>query len=154
MAQRDRSMYISAAGPGEKPIRARNRAILISLIGFCAYIPVAYWGLQQRSDDGPPPSAGIRVRIQRPYTHRSPAAVAVSERVGMFENAENWRKVEVWEGDKRLVPATVNDAASFGPGQYVYERDRGLTAGIIWSSSDNTDPVTNGRSYWLVNPRE
>ena len=148
-------MYISAFGSEQKAIQSRRRVILISLIGFCAYIPVAYWGLSRGSTDkGPPPSAGIRVRIQPPYTHMTPIAVTVRDRVGMFENAENWHNVEVWEGNKRLAPATLNEVVTLGRGTYLYERGPGNVAWITWSSSDSTDPITNGRSYWLVNPQK
>jgi hypothetical protein len=104
-------------------------------------------------DEGPPPSAGIRVRISRPYIHLTPTAVTVRDRFGMFENAENWRNVAVWEGKKRLEPTTSNTVL-LGEGRFLYERGQGAGAWITWSASDNTDPVTNGRSYWLVNPQK
>jgi hypothetical protein len=80
--------------------------------------------------------------------------VTVRGRFGTFENAENWHNVEVWEGNKRLSPATSNAVDSLGQGHFLYERGPGASGWITWSASDNTDPVTNGRSYWVVNPQK
>ena len=84
-------MKTSDSGSKEA-IRVRNRAILISIISLCAYIAVASWGFRG-SDEGPPSSAGIRVRIARPYIRVTPTAVKVRDRIGSFENTENWRNV-------------------------------------------------------------
>jgi hypothetical protein len=127
-------------------------AIAMALFGFLAYVPIACWSSYERGADGPPSSAGIRLRIPMPYVPLTPVAVTARGHVGLFEDSENWRNVEVWEGNRRLVPAILNEVVSLGRGRYRYERGKGPGAWITFSSTDNTDPMTNGRTYWVVNP--
>ena len=38
---------------------------------------------------------------------------------------------------------------NYRSGRYLIERQHRIT----WSSSDNSNPMTNGRTYWIVSPQ-
>lgn len=60
--------------------------------------------------------------------------------------------IELYEDGKRLGPAhsTLDDISKFGNGRFSH-RKKGPLA-IYFSSSDNSDPNTNKREYWIVRP--
>jgi len=125
----------------------KSKTVWILLLAlFVLYVPVVFLldAIYDPNDGGPPPSAGIRFRIPNEigWDHEKGFAVRIGDLAGFFENAENWPNIEVWEGDRRL------------PRQnFRYERGTGRGAWIYWSPSDGTDPLTNGRAYWVVNPK-
>jgi len=121
---------------------------VVVLLAF--YFPLSYWARVAYVPDSnsPPPSAGIRVRIVQPYEHVTPISVAI-QRAGVFETLDVTR-VELWEDNHKVGPAnsTVSEIGLLGSGRFLLEK----TGRITWSSSDNTDPTTNRRTYWIVNP--
>jgi hypothetical protein len=58
--------------------------------------------------------------------------------------------IELYENGSRLGPAHSNhsDVASLDQGRSSHWRQNGPT--MYLSSSDNTDPATNGGAYWVV----
>jgi hypothetical protein len=56
--------------------------------------------------------------------------------------------VMLYEDDKPLGPAHSDDAdiERIGHGRYSYRTG----VGLIFSTSDNSDPATNGRHYWMT----
>jgi hypothetical protein len=58
--------------------------------------------------------------------------------------------VLLYKGDRRLGPAhsSHGDIARLGGGRYSHW----LGQGFVFSTSDNSDPNTNGRVYWAVVP--
>ncbi len=58
--------------------------------------------------------------------------------------------VIVYEGDKPLGPAhsTFADISKLGRGHYTYW----IGQGLFFSTSDGSDPNSNGRRYWAVIP--
>jgi hypothetical protein len=118
---------------------------------FALYVPTVYL-LDARydpNDGGPPGWAGTRVRIDPPYQSMSSIAVTKEDQGGIFETLD-LTKIELWEGNQKLGPdnSTINEIVSLGEGRFLFEAPHR----IIWSSSDNSDPMTNGRAYWVVNP--
>jgi hypothetical protein len=119
---------------------------------FAVYVPAAYLlnALYHPNDGGPPPSAGTRVRLYPPFAQWPDIsfAAAVRDRTGALEILHD-TKFEVWENDHLLGPGncSLSDVVSLGRGRYLVERGR-----VAFSSSDNTNPTTNGRTYWVVNP--
>lgn len=124
------------------------------LITFALYLPSAWWLEHSYKPDptGPPPSAGIRVRILRSYyAPMTPIAVTARGQVGTFETVPDLNRIEIWEDNRKLGPgcSTINEIVSLGMGRFLVEGGNRFT----WSSSDNTDPMTNGRTYWVVRPQ-
>ena len=65
----------------------------------------------------------------------------------------NNQSLLLYEDGKLLGPVTLPvDVNRYGLGRYAHWWSDG-TSGIAFSSSDNTDPRTNGREYWVVKPR-
>lgn len=68
----------------------------------------------------------------------------------------NQRKstVQLYEDGKPLGPAhsDVPDIATKGRGRFIYWTDDTPISSIIFSSSDGTDPNTNGRIYRVLDP--
>jgi len=60
----------------------------------------------------------------------------------------------VYEDDRPLGPAhsSLDDIESKGQGRYLHTKTR-TAEGIFFSTSDNSDPNSNGRHYWVVLPR-
>jgi hypothetical protein len=55
--------------------------------------------------------------------------------------------VEIYENNTPLGPADApyNDVRTLGRGRYTHRE-----GGFAFSATDNTDPRTNGRHYWIV----
>lgn len=104
---------------------------------------------------------GEKILLLKPFTRqRGPSSRLYSvERYEMFEDvgdtADDPRRspVELYENGKRLGPAhaSPDDISELGSGRFVHLRKNGAT--LYFSASDNTDPNTNGRAYWVVKPR-
>ena len=133
---------------------------LIAVAATCIYFGAAYWADISYVPDPDAPHNGIRVRLRQPdYVPLGGFAVSVRDIAGIFEDlgdteaAPSRSAIELWENGTRLGPAhsSINEIASLGKGRFLHERGNG-SGRITWSSSDNTNPVTNGRTYWLVNP--
>jgi hypothetical protein len=131
----------------------RSRTLWTSILFlFALYVPsvLLIEATYDPNDGGPPASAGVRVRLIPPYESLTPIAATKRDQLGIFERMD-LATIELWEGNRKLGPgnSTVNEIASLGNGRFLLERGPVVT----WSSSDNTDPMTNGRTYWVVNPQ-
>jgi hypothetical protein len=114
--------------------------------------------------NSPPPSAGMRARIYLSSTIPMPqsafAATARDVR-GIFEthadanDSDTSSPIELWEDNKKLGSAhsSISDIVNLGLGRFRLEPGRGYGGWLTWSSSDNTNPMTNGRTYWVVKPQ-
>ena len=138
------------------------RKILPALLVLAAvYFPAALW-LRSAADPHTstvtPNVAGEKLLLLRPFSRfvDSPfAAVATdSQFATLADTAENndRSRIELYEDDKRLGPAhSVHaDVGSIGLGHFSHWRYN--YSEFVFSSSDNTDPLTNGRNYWAVKP--
>jgi len=130
---------------------------------FCVYFAAAY-GLQVTYTPDPnfafgPDVPGEKVRLVPPFTrlHGSKFAVAVEQYKLFDELADSddsigRSTIELYENNTRLGPAhsDASDIANVGYGRFSHWREK--RTAVLWSSTDNTDPTTNGRAYWLVKP--
>ena len=106
-----------------------------------------------------PDVPGEKIRLVPPFARFGSSKFAVAiERYKLFdeladsEDDKGRSTIELYENGTRLGPAhsSPSDIASLGSGRFSHWRTNGTT--MFWSSSDNTDPATNGRAYWLVKP--
>jgi hypothetical protein len=129
---------------------------IVVVLLFAVYFPLAAWlNATYVPILGPPHSAGAKTIIVGPFTQYpdSPFAATIRDRGGLFEAAASER-LEVWEDDKKLghAQSTLKEITEIGLGRYLVERGRGYGRWVTFASSDNSNPATNGRKYWLVNP--
>lgn len=130
---------------------------------FCAYFAAACWLQATFTPDRNfvfgPDVPGEKVRLVPPFTrlHGSKFAVTV-EKYKLFDELADSddnvlrSTIELYENNTRLGPAhsSASDIANVGYGRFSHWREK--RTAVLWSSSDNTDPMTNGRAYWLVKP--
>ncbi|UQD96757.1 hypothetical protein [Bradyrhizobium japonicum] len=98
--------------------------------------------------------------LRPPFDHHTNYAYVVGVAAGWSEvddeHGEQSSTIEVYENGVRLGPAhsSVSDVVMIGGGRYRYMEVDSVnhTSGIIFSTSDNTDPNTNGRLYRVFNP--
>jgi hypothetical protein len=100
-----------------------------------------------------PNVAGQKMLLLPPFTHGGKFSVATERPLlleGSFRDGDDLSKLELYENDRRLGPAdsSLEDISTLGRGRFSYTKNNGII--IIWSSSDNSDPNTNGRAYWVV----
>jgi hypothetical protein len=132
-----------------------------AVAAFVIYFVAAHW-LQATYAPDPnfavgPDVPGEKIRLLPPFVQIGGSKFAVAkERYKLFdeladsEDNNNRSSIELYENNTRLGPAHSDhsDIAALGHGRFSHWRKNGTT--VYWSSSDNTDPMTNGRAYWLV----
>jgi hypothetical protein len=130
---------------------------------FCVYFAAAYWLQATFTPDRNfvfgPDVPGEKIRLVPPFTRLNASKFAVAiEKYKLFDELadtddNNARStIELYENNRRLGPAHSNasEIANLGYGRFSHWREK--RTAVLWSSSDNTDPITNGRAYWLVKP--
>jgi|GEM_PF-1785751 len=123
-----------------------------------------YWAVKppQPPDSGIAPDVpGEKHRLQRPFKPLADSAFAVAARDKWFSDVADVAgpylpnsPVVIYEDGKPLGPAHStphSDIGAFGHGRFSHWGS-GSASILVFSSSDNTDPQTNGRSYWAVKP--
>ena len=85
------------------------------------------------------------------YTYRARARLAFAS---VDTATEKHATVELTENGKRLGPANSSrdDIATRGHGRYSFMQD-GMSQVLFFSTSDDSDPNTNGRVYRLFDPK-
>lgn len=111
-----------------------------------------------------PKVEGQLVPLHQPFTAISAFGVVVPDHwFGAIADSVSDRcrsPVMIYENDKLLGPlhSTYNEIAAEGMGRAAHWRSAdapvlyGGRSAFLFSSTDNTNPATNGRSYWAVNP--
>lgn len=124
---------------------------------YAVYLPIALW-LQHSyvppSHPSPPPRLAARAWPLGPISPYGHGGIAFHAHVDVFapleddQEAEQHSPVVLYEDGKPLGPAhsLIVDIARKGGGRYTHWKG----VGMIFSSSDNTDPTKNGRHYWAV----
>jgi hypothetical protein len=141
--------------------RNRRSRLWLAIAAICIYSLAVYWSRASYIPDPnrPPPSAGIQTRLKPPYAAYNDFSVRSGEMHGIFEHladdgeADFSSPIELWENATRLGPAhsALKDIVGSGGGRFFFRR--GEHGGFLaFSASDNTNPMTNGRIYWIVNP--
>ena len=137
----------------------KKNIIIIGCLAAAVYFAAAYW-LQIAFDPGgsriSPKVDGDRFLLRRPFRtflDSKFAAIAIDPRWRLFaDSADNNERsdIELYEDDKLMGPAhsVHRDVGIIGLGCFSHWRNN--YSMFLFSSSDNTDPNTNGRSYWAV----
>lgn len=139
----------------------RLRGPILLACAAAGYFAAAHY-LKARYDPQivTPNIAGRKVLIQRPFTSFSGSRFAVTVTDNWYsEDADSADEpflsdIVIYEdgtplGRPRTTP--LEDIATEGRGRFSHLRENDKSA-FVFSSSDNTDPRTNGRSYWAVIP--
>jgi hypothetical protein len=105
-----------------------------------------------------PNVTGEKVLLRRPFVRLLTSEFSVivhDDRFGNIADSidNNQRSpIQIYENERRVGPPHSGraDIAEIGLGHYTHWRDD--RAIFVFSSSDNSDPQTNGRAYWAVKP--
>ena len=130
----------------------------LTVVGVSLYLcVVGFWLICSRQIVSPGFFRIFRSRLRRPY--RGPLEEILPERGNCFvasaparllSDRESASRVIVFEGDRALGPghATHEEIRSRGHGRYSHWGPQ-----VYFSSSDNSDPRTNGRAYRIEERR-
>ena len=134
-----------------------------ALAAILLYVLTAYWLKASFVEDvnfvKGPNVAGEKIPMYRPFSKQGGSKFAVAkERYSLFDDLTDSEEspgrspIEMYENDKRLGPAhsSREDIVELGHGRFSHWKKNGTT--LYWSSSDGSDPNTNGRAYWAVKP--
>ncbi len=123
------------------------------------WLAISYVGVSYvRPDSIAPNVAGEKVELLRPFAKFLNSDFAVIAQNHLFkelaDSADNNERstIELYENGKRLGPPHSKhaDVANIGRGRYSHWRQSNSI--FVFSSSDNSNPQTNGRAYWVVKP--
>jgi hypothetical protein len=116
----------------------------------------SYWVAVPEID--PAPKGKIVVQLVRPFEQHDHASVVRPDATRSLDDVGDDSQIEddarspvtIYENGRPLGPGHSNfsDIARLGGGRFAHWRGKG----IVFSSSDNSDPNDNGRSYWAVLP--
>jgi len=130
------------------------RVLAIAAVVYAVYLPIAF--LLDRPIVAPKGKLVIRLTQIQPAPRYGGFAYATP--LTEFKQFEEFSPpkfvaspIQVYEGDKPLGPpmhAELRSIAELGAGRYSQWNGEGL----LFSTSDNSDPRTNGRTYWAVLP--
>jgi hypothetical protein len=142
---------------------SRSTKLVCAMVAIAAYVLTAYWlkisYVQPIVPDADPKVAGEKILLRRPFLRFLDSDFGVMARDELFvefaDSADNNERspIKIYENDKPLGPAhsSHSGVAKDGHGRFSHwERNKGAI--FVFSSSDNTDPQTNGRAYWAVKP--
>jgi hypothetical protein len=124
---------------------------------FAFYFPVA---LLLRASYSPPtgPPGGFYLMVRTFHHHGGHAYVSsipkAARKLADRKDAPNNSPVIIYEDGKPLPHphSLTKDIITFGSGRFTHWDDGGGGSGVVFSSSDNSDPNKNGREYWAVVP--
>jgi hypothetical protein len=145
--------------------RRSIRAALIVLAVFGTYFPLAYWAKTSFEPDRyayGPDVPGEKRRLYKPFGRQGTSSASFAfakERYSLFDDLtdspdNNERSpIELYEDGRRLGPAhsAPSDIEKLGRGRFLHWSQHGTI--FYFSASDNSDPNTNGRAYWVVKPQ-
>jgi hypothetical protein len=105
----------------------------------------------------PPCPSGPATALLRPFVKYSAAGFAYIraapefDAISDFSDTPTRSNLLLCENNNLLGPMHTGHAevAKEGRGRYSHWKN----SGFVFSASDNTDPNTNGRNYWVVQPR-
>jgi hypothetical protein len=135
--------------------RSFRAILLVAAVIFAIYAPAALW-LQHRYQPPWRPTGKIVTQIIGAHRFSPGGNIYTAPLYPLrdFEDMHSHRQqspVLLYENDKLLGPAHSqrDDIEQIGLGRYMHWKGIGL----IFSTSDNTDPSKNGRRYWAVLPQ-
>jgi hypothetical protein len=136
----------------------RTTKSICALVAIVLYFVLAAWSKATFVDYTP--TGKTVVRIFRPFEKLGDSTYAVIahewttpgslEDIADSDDNDQRSPVLIYENGRQLGPAHSKhaDIANLGMGRYSHWRGQGF----VISSSDNSDPNTNGRFYWAVVP--
>jgi len=133
--------------------RPTKLVLQVTLVVLAIYFPVALW---LRHTYVPLPAPAGASPLYRTYHIKGHAFGGTSDySFRPFQDDQSGDQqspVTLYEDDKPLGPAhsDVADIERTGNGQYSYRKG----VGLVFSTSDNSDPATNGRHYWMTCPNK
>jgi hypothetical protein len=132
-----------------------NRTKLLSALAVAAiYLALAWWMTISYVD--PTPKGRIVLRIRKPFETYAGMHMALYRELNtltdLADSEDDPRRspILLYEDYQLLGPAhsSHRDIAVLGNGRYSHWK----THGLLFSTSDNSDPNTNGRVYLVVVP--
>jgi hypothetical protein len=146
---------------GNKGIGELHRSVVFAAAILAAYFAAAY-ALKTEYDPlvVVPNVVGHKFLLQRPFVHFASSNFAVVTNDHWFaKNADSASdtqrsKIVIYENDVPLGPGHSLPHEAIGTeGQGRFSHWRNDSASVfVFSSTDNSDPESNGRNYWLVSP--
>jgi len=133
-----------------------NRRIFWAFL-FALYFPLAIWFKFSYQAPPPPPGARLVVRLQRPFPaflDGNLAFIATEPSLNHLadsEEASATSPVILYENDTALGPPHAPHVDIFETGRGLFSHWRN-SDGFVFSSTDGTNPNTNGRQYRAVIP--
>lgn len=139
---------------------SRRTKLLSAVLATGVYFLSARWlqvvYVRPAVSHAEPHVAGEKMLLHRPFVRflgSEFAVIARDERFGdLADSADNNERspIIIYENESRIGPphSVHADVAKTGFGRYSHWRNNGQI--FIFSSSDNSDPQTNGRNYWAV----
>jgi hypothetical protein len=136
----------------------RTGKVVCVLAAIAAYFAVAGWSRNSYFD--PTPAGKIVIRLNRPFERYSDKTLAVTSYQlrldgaleAIADSVDNVHRstILLYEDRRLLGPAhsSHEDIATRGEGRYSHWKK----TGFLFTASDNSDPNSNGRSYWTVVP--
>jgi hypothetical protein len=137
-------------------LAARKFRLIWGALAATVYFTAAIW--LRGSFVDPTPEGRIVIQLIPPFERHKHAAVGQPEQTQRLDAFGDDSEIEgdsrspimIYENGYRLGPAHSNffEIYGLGGGRFAHWRGKG----IAFSASDNSDPNTNGRSYWAVLP--
>jgi len=132
----------------------RRTKLIAMLLAVTAYFGLAVWTRATWVDPRPP--GKIVLQIKGPYETSPGTHVAVYHGLDSLKSqadsatSPRHSPILLYEGKRQLGPphSSAYDIMTLGNGRYSHWDNQGL----VFSSSDNSDPNTNHRVYWVVVP--
>lgn len=123
---------------------------------FVVYFPLAAWS--DRRFVSTTPKGSVVIQLLPPFEIHNRAAIFNQNAVRRLNDlgddpnleGDSRSPVVIYENNWQLGPGhnTFADVSYYGAGRFSHLKE----SGIIFSSSDASDPNTNGRKYWAVIP--
>jgi len=137
------------------------KVVAVSLVAFAVYLPLAYLTgrdfVPQSVPEGEIVERLMIIYPQNRYAYFSQSYGTSSYADLDMDNQKS--PIIIYEDMTPLGPAHSQrvDVEDTGRGRYYHSRIDGKDGSLrffIFSTSDNSDPRTNGRTYWAVLPKD
>lgn len=133
------------------------RAVVAALIGlFAIYLPMAIWLERSYVDDRP--RGQLVIPLYPPFSSQGGNAFLANHLLaGDAQKLADIGNNPTVEADMRSPVRIIEGRTEIGDGRATFAeihaghgRFNNWTTGLFFSSSDNTNPNNNGRTYWAV----
>ena len=132
----------------------RSTWVVGAIVATAVYFSAALWLKYSYAE--PPKPAGVAIRLNRPFFEFHGSDVAFAVNVPSLDPSSDTMEFQkrspfmLYENTTPLGPAHTEhaDIVKYGHGRFSHWNG----SGFIFSSSDGTNPKSNGRAYWAVIP--